>query len=109
MSRDFHPLWLSDAIDSGQRGARWTDTGLPKRVETLFATVEQIADSISGIVGLLEADELLTDVNNQGTFDYSGLSLRTRLQLFQACRHLSSYLASEMDEVAGVELKRGAT
>lgn len=110
MSYDFHPLWLSDAIVSDERVAlQWSDTGLPERVEKLLATAEQVADSLSGIVGLLEADEALVAADNQGTFDYCGLPPRTRFQLFQACRHLSSYLVNEMAEVAGVEFKRGAT
>lgn len=99
---------LSDAINGGERTHfRWCDNRLPDRVENLLITIEQVSDSLSGIVGLLEADEALADINNRGSHDYSGLSLRTRLQLFQACRHLSVHLTNQMAEIAGVELKRG--
>lgn len=110
MSDDFHPLWLSDAIATSDRvSLRWSDCGLPEAVEQMLVAIGQISESVTGIIGVLEADEVLVSVNNQGTFDYTGLNPETRRQLFQACRHLSSYAAEKMAEVAGIKFGQGAT
>lgn len=101
MNYDGTPLWLADGLTGGDtRPPPWDESQLEYNLQALLVTAGQVNDSLAGLAGLLAADETLMAVNNQGAFDYHGLPLRTRQQLFQACALLTTYLSNELAQVA---------
>lgn len=60
---------------------QWEAAGLSPESTVYLAKAHEAIHALRGIDELLESDEFLSDKDNQGTFDYTGLTYDMRWRL----------------------------